>query len=70
MSIANILSTIIAIVFGIGALVCWIISIFTYKEIKSKILGTTQEVTLSMKAGTCLLTIGMLLIILVQTLAG
>ena len=68
MSIANILSTIIAIVFGIGALVCWIISIFTYKEIKSK-LGT-QEVVLSMRAGTCLLTIGMLLIILVQTLVG
>lgn len=69
MSTANILSTIIAVVFGIGALICWIISIFVYKEIKSKVLGT-QEVVLSMKAGTCLLNIGLLLIILVQTLAG
>lgn len=69
MSIANILSTIIAIVFGIGALICWISSIFVYREIKSKVLGT-QEVVLPMRAGTCLLTIGMLLIILVQTLAG
>lgn len=43
--------------------------IFTYKEIKSKILGT-QEVVLSMQAGTCLLSIGALLIILVQVLAG
>lgn len=69
MSTVNILSTIIAVVFGIGALICWIISIFTYKEIKSKILGT-QEVVLSMQAGTCVLSIGALLIILVQVLAG
>ena len=69
MSIVNILSMIIAVVFGIGALICWIISIFTYKEIKSKILGT-QEVVLSMQAGTCLLSIGALLIILVKVLAG
>lgn len=70
MSTANILSTIIAVVSGIGALVCWIISIFVYKEIKNKISGTKQEVVLSMKAGTCVLEIGLLLIILVQVLAG
>lgn len=43
MSTVNILSTIIAVVFGIGALICWIISIFTYKEIKSKILGIHKK---------------------------
>lgn len=69
MSTVNILSTIIAVVFGIGALICWIISIFVYKEIKSEILGV-QEVVLPMQAGTCLLSIGTLLIILVQVLAG
>lgn len=69
MSTVNILSTIIAVVFGVGALICWAISIFVYREIKSKVLGT-QEVVLSMKAGTCVLEIGLLLIILVQVLAG
>lgn len=69
MSTANILSTIIAVVSGIGALICWISSIFVYREIKSKVLGT-QEVVLPMRAGTCVLEIGLLLIILVQVLAG